>query len=85
MFKNTVVASKLREQMADFLESVQGNDVLQVLHRGDSIKVMMTQTHYLDLMGRLAVYEKSIPSKSVAHPPASKIKSKLNAKLKQSF
>jgi hypothetical protein len=82
MFKITVVASKLREEMAHYLGLVKGSDVIQVLHRGDSIKVIMTQQHYLDILSRLAVYEKSIAAE-VPHQSRSVIKSKLEARLKQ--
>ena len=52
MFKVTVFASKFREQMAHFLGMVKGDQVLQIIQRGDGIKVVMTQEHYLDLMSK---------------------------------
>lgn len=69
MFKETVVASKLREKMAHYFEMVTGNTVLQILHRGGEVKVLMTQEHYLGLVSKLAMYEKMddavVESKSV--------------------
>lgn len=61
---------------------VKDSDVIQVLHRGDSIKVMMTQQHYLDILSRLAVYENSNAA-VVPHQFKSVIKAKMEARLKQ--
>jgi len=69
VFKETVVASKLREKMAYFFDLVTGDSVIQILHRGGEVKVLMTQEHYLNLLARLSLYEKkeglSVESKSV--------------------
>lgn len=82
MFKMTVVASKLREEMAYYLGQVKDNQVLQILHRGDSVKVMMTQQHYLDLLSRLAVFERS-SAPEVRHRSKSEIKASIEKRLKQ--
>ncbi len=82
MFKLTVIASKLREEMAYYLGQVKGSDVIQILHRGDSVKVMMTQQHYLEILSRLAVYERESGTE-VAHPSKEKLKKKLESRLKK--
>ena len=71
MFKATVIASQLREKMAHYFDMVRDNEVIQILHRGGPVKVLITQKHYLDLLSRLALYErdsqkeKTVPAKSV--------------------
>jgi len=65
MFKATVVASKLREQMAHYFDMVTGNNVLQIFHRGGEVKVIMTQEHYFNLTSRLALYESHEDTKPV--------------------
>ncbi len=69
MFRETVVASKLREKMAHFFDLVTGDSVIQILHRGGEVKVLMTQEHYLNLLSRLSLYERKegpvVESKSV--------------------
>jgi len=83
MFKATVVASKLREQMAHYFEMVRGDEVVQILHRGGDIKVLMTQEHYLNLLSRLALYEKSPKTKIVASKSSREIENAVRAKLRK--
>ena len=82
MFKATVVASKLREQIARYFDLVQGNDVIQIIHRGGDIKVLMTQEHYLSLLSRLALYEKSPNAKTVPSKSSQEIENAIRAKMK---
>ena len=82
MFKATVVASKLREQMAHFFDLVRGEDVIQILHRGGEIKVLITQEHYLNLLSRLAIYVKSPSAKTVPAKSSRTIENGIRAKLK---
>lgn len=65
MFTATVMASKLRERMAHYFDMVTGNKVIQILHRGGEIKVLMTQEHYFNLTSRLALYETHEDTKPV--------------------
>lgn len=58
MFTATVLASKLRDKMAYYFDMVTGNDVVQILHKNKSPKVLMTQEHYMNLLSRLSLYEK---------------------------
>jgi hypothetical protein len=53
-FQETITASELRENLKEHFEGVQGSNVLQIIHRGQPIRVLMTQEHYLNLLGRLA-------------------------------
>jgi hypothetical protein len=66
MFIKTVVASKLREKMAYYFELVKGSQVVQILHKGGDVKVLMTQDHYLNLLSRIALYEKVEKQETVA-------------------
>ncbi|MCM2353721.1 MAG: hypothetical protein NDI63_08905 [Pseudobdellovibrio sp.] len=83
MFKATVVASKLREKMAYYFDQARGKNVVQILHRGGDIKVLMTQEHYLDLVSRLALYEKSENTELVSSPSAKTLEQRLMKKIKQ--
>ena len=83
MFKTTVVASKLREKMAQYFEMATGDDVIQILHRGNDVKVLMTQEHYLNLLSRLALYEKPSSSEIVLSKSAKEIEKSILAKLRQ--
>ena len=58
MFKDTIVASKLRENIAYYLNLAKGKNVVQILHRGNEVKVLMSQNYYLSLLSKLALYEK---------------------------
>jgi PHD/YefM family antitoxin component YafN of YafNO toxin-antitoxin module len=82
MFKATVLASQLREKMAHYFDMVRGNEVIQVLHRGGPIKVLMTQEHYLDLVSRLTLYEKNSSEKVVTAKTAQEIEATVMEKLK---
>jgi PHD/YefM family antitoxin component YafN of YafNO toxin-antitoxin module len=83
MFKATVVASKLREQMAHYFDMVHDDEVVQILHRGGEIKVLMTQEHYLNLLSRLALYEKSPNAKTVPAKSSREIENAVRAKLQE--
>ena len=83
MFKATVVASKLREKMASYFDMATGNGVIQILHRGNDVKVLMTQEHYLNLLSRLALYEKPASSEIVSSKSAKESEKNILAKLRQ--
>ncbi len=83
MFKATVVASKLREKLAEYFDMASGSDVVQILHRGNDVKVLMTQEHYLNLLSRLALYEKPTASDVVSAKSAKEIERNILAKLRQ--
>jgi hypothetical protein len=72
MFFKTVTVSDLKAHSGEVLGDVQGASVLQVVHRGSAIKVVMTQEHYLALLGRLAAYEAQF-GKTVPHVSADKM------------
>lgn len=72
MFFKTVTISDLKARSGEILSDVQSDHVLQVVHRGSAIKVVMTQEHYLSLLERLAAFEK--PSgRTVAHVSADEL------------
>lgn len=70
IFSKTVTASELRDKLKDFLSNVTGHNVLQVLHRGQPVRVIMTQDHYLSLLGKIAAFESSTGQKTVPHKTA---------------
>ena len=73
LFFQTVTASQLRDKLRDFLSKVTGQSVLQIVHRGQPIRVLMTQEHYLTLLGKIAALE-SVPGKmTVPHKSAEEI------------
>lgn len=73
LFLQTVTASQLREKLRDFLSKVTGKNVLQIVHRGQPIRVLMTQEHYLSLLGRLASLESAEGKETVPHKSADEL------------
>lgn len=57
MFVKTVSASEFRENLKDNLELVKGSDVLQVLHRGDGVKVILAQEYYFNILQKAKMFE----------------------------
>ena len=53
MFKKTLNVTELKREINDLLGDVQGDDALQVVHRGKSIKVIITQERYFRLLGMI--------------------------------
>lgn len=82
MFKATVVASKLREDLARYLDMVKKNEAVQILHRGSPVRVLITQDHYLDLISRLALYEKNSNDKVLPSLSVKELEVRLLKKLK---
>lgn len=82
MFKATVVASKLREDLAHYLEMVKNDQAVQILHRGAPVRVLITQDHYLDLLSRLALHEKKQSEKAVSTSPVKALEARLMKKLR---
>jgi prevent-host-death family protein len=54
MFQRTITASDLRQNLRENLDLVQGTEVLQITHRGEPIRVLLTQEHYFALLGRIS-------------------------------
>jgi prevent-host-death family protein len=54
MFHRTITASELRQNLRENLDLVQGEQVLQITHRGEPIRVLLTQEHYFALLGRIS-------------------------------
>lgn len=82
MFKTTVVASKLREDLAHYLDMVKKSEAIQILHRGSPVRVLITQEHYLDLLSRLALYEKSENEKTVPTLSVKELEERLLKRMK---
>ena len=73
LFFQTITASQLRDKLRDFLSKVTGQSVLQIVHRGQPIRVLMTQEHYLTLLGKVAAFESAAESRTVPHKSADEI------------
>lgn len=52
MFKKTINFSELKSDPASVSEMADG-EVFQIFHRGQDVKVMMTQEYFFELMARL--------------------------------
>ena len=52
MFKKTLNFSELKNDPTAVSE-MKDSEVIQILHRGSEVKVMMTQEHYFQLLARL--------------------------------
>jgi hypothetical protein len=52
MFKKTLNFSELKSD-PNSINEMKDSDVFQVFHRGQDVKVIMTQEHFLNLMARL--------------------------------
>ena len=73
IFSKTVTASELRDKLRDFLLKVTGRNVLQIVHRGQPIRVIMTQDYYLNMLGKIAAFESAVGQKNVPHRTADDI------------
>jgi hypothetical protein len=51
MFNKTMNLTDLKRNINDVLGELDGDDAIQVVHRGKPIKVVITQEHYLKLLG----------------------------------
>ena len=54
MFHSTITASDLRQNLRENLDLVKDDQVLQITHRGEPIRVLLTQEHYFALLGKLS-------------------------------
>jgi hypothetical protein len=52
MFKKTLNFSELKSD-PNSINEIKDGDVFQVFHRGQDVKVIMTQEHFFNLMARL--------------------------------
>ena len=77
LFSQTVTASQLRDKLKDFLSGVSGRNVLQILHRGQPIRVLMTQEYYLTLLAKIAALETRSGQDTVAHQEANELGRKI--------
>ena len=60
-FIETVTASDLRDSLKDKLSLVKGDQVLQIVHRGQPVRVLMTQDHYLNLLAKIDMLSNEKP------------------------
>ena len=82
VFKETIVASKLRENIAYYLNLAKGRNVVQILHRGQEVKVLMSQNYYLSLLSKLALYEKDHSEAAVDSKIFNELENSLMQKLR---
>jgi len=85
MFKKTLNITDLKREINDVLGELQGNDALQVVHRGKSIKVIITQERYFKLLGMIdQLSKKAIEEEDLVADTASSRKQRLKKKLERS-
>ena len=65
MFIKTVSTSELRGNVKENLEIVKDDKILQIIHRGDGIKVLMTQEYFFDIIQRAKLYNEMINSENI--------------------
>jgi hypothetical protein len=61
---------------------VKKTEAVQIIHRGSPVRVLITQDHYLDLLSRLALYEKSKNEKSTPQISVKELEKRILKKLK---
>lgn len=59
LFKATIGVAELLRHAKAKLGLVTGDNVVQLIHRGNPIRVIMTQEHYLNLLDRASNNESS--------------------------
>jgi hypothetical protein len=85
MFKQTLNVTELKREINDLLGELQGNDALQVVHRGKSIKVIITQERYFKLLGMIdQLSTKSITEDDLVADTAVSREQRLKRKLERS-
>lgn len=67
MFKKTINFSELKSDPSLVSEMADG-EVFQIFHRGQDVKVMMTQEYFFELMARLEKAEGARPA-APSKPP----------------
>ncbi len=69
MFVKTISASEFRENIKENLELLKEQEVLQIIHRGNGIKVAMTQQYFFNLLQKAQLFDelehKNIHSKKL--------------------
>ena len=65
MFIKTVSTSELRGNVKENLEIVKDDKILQIIHRGDGIKVLMTQEYFFYIIQRAKLYNEMINSENI--------------------
>lgn len=59
MFKKTVTMNQLANK-EEILDKLGSKDVLQILDKGSSIKVMLSEEHYKELLRKVKTYERRL-------------------------
>ena len=77
MFKKTLTYSELKSDPS-VISKMKDKDVFQIIHRGQEVKVMMTQEHFFTQMERLEKAEGT--NKTTAYNP-DKLMSAIESKL----
>ncbi len=73
LFNKLVDISKLEESFKSIFETITGEGVLQMIHGGKQIKVVITQEHYLSMLAKIEHYEyelgvRDIPKSGLPKP-----------------
>ncbi len=65
MFIKTVSTSEIFENVKENFELVKDDKILQINHRGEGIKVLMTQEYFFDIIQRAKLYNEMINSEKI--------------------
>jgi len=57
MFKKQMMMSEFRALLPQTLKELKGEDAIQILHRGECIKVVITQEFFLELINARVMLE----------------------------
>ena len=74
MFKKTITLTELRSNAVEILSDLKDkgeNEAIQLVHRGQSIKVIITQERYFRMMEAIEWFEEHIEGKTMetaSHP-----------------
>jgi PHD/YefM family antitoxin component YafN of YafNO toxin-antitoxin module len=74
MFKKTITANELRAAIKENFSLVKENgEAIQITHRGNPIRVLITQGYYLDMLAKIEHYEmelgiREIPERGLPKP-----------------
>ncbi|MBX9837515.1 MAG: hypothetical protein K2X69_04265 [Silvanigrellaceae bacterium] len=65
MFIKTVYTSEIFENVKENFELVKDDKILQIIYRGEGIKVLMTQEYFFDIIQRAKLYNEMINSENI--------------------
>lgn len=89
MFFRTMNLTQFKSNPSDPLNEIEGEKVLQLLHGGHEVKVVMTQEHYFSLLSQIADLKNLLSAAreqdttSEPHIPYAKMKDGMRERIEQ--